>query len=72
MSPEEFFKKSVSSISAGKRVRRGEKSIIKQRRSSPSLKSKTKDESKSGKNERDQDNDGKTRGEKECHVDVII
>jgi hypothetical protein len=72
MSPEEFFKKGVSQISAGKRIRRGEKSIFKQRRSSPALKSKTNEESKSKKNEMVQDKDGETKGEKEYHIDVII
>jgi len=72
MSPEEFFKKGVSSISAGKKVRRGEKSVIRQRRNSPALKSKINQESKSGKNEKVQDKDGEIKGEKEYHVDVII
>jgi len=72
MSPEEFFRKGVSQISAGKRIRRGEKSIFKQRRNSPALKSKTNEECKSKKKERVQDKDGEIKGEREYHVDVII
>jgi hypothetical protein len=72
MSPEESFRKGVSQITAGKKIRRGEKSIFKQRRNSPTLKSKINAGCKSKKKERVQVKNGKLKGEEEYHVDVII
>jgi hypothetical protein len=72
MSPEEFFKKGITQISAGKRIRRGGKSVYKRRGNPPGSKSKINEGCKSAKNEGVQNNGNGMRAEKECHVDVII
>jgi len=72
MSPEEFFKKGVSQISAGKRIRRGEKSIFKPRRNSSAVKSKTVQDCKSEKKEKVEKKEAEIKAEKEYHVDVTI
>lgn len=72
MSPEEFFKKGVSQISAGKRIRRREKSIFKQRRNSSAVKSKTVQDGKSEKKEKIEKKEAEIRAEKEYRVDVTI
>jgi hypothetical protein len=71
MSPEEFFKKGVSQISAGRRIRRGEKSIIKgKKRSSP--RPKMNDESQLTQKDRTGVKDGDAGRKTQVHIDVTI
>ncbi|HVP37377.1 MAG TPA: hypothetical protein VMT04_10310 [Terriglobales bacterium] len=72
MSPDDFFKKDITQISAGKKIGRGERSLIRQRRNSSSLKKKINGDSKSSEKDRVQAKDSEIRGEKEQHIDVII
>ena len=72
MSPDDFFKKGVTQISAGKKIRRGEKSQIRQRRNSSSLKDKIVGDGKSAEKTNVQAKDSEIREEKEQHIDVII
>jgi len=71
MSPEEFFKKGVSQISAGRRIRRGEKSIIMvKKRSSP--RPKMNNESQLTQKETTRVKDGDAERKTQVHIDVII
>lgn len=67
----EFFRKGVSRISTGKRIRRGEKTIFKQKRNT-STNLRIKEEHMSNKEEKALNGKKDTETDKKYHVDVTI
>jgi len=71
MSQEEVFRSGISQISSGKRIHRGEKSIIKgKKRSLP--RPKMNNESQLTQEERTGVKDGDARRKTQVHIDVTI